>query len=195
MRRAQLSRDATGSAAARLGRLVRRFARSERGVSAVEFGFVGGPFLYLVFAILELAMMFWSGAVLETATANASRAIYTGQFQTSSTNATKTTAQLSAQFKTNLCSYVTAVFDCTSAVSIDIRNATDFNGATPPSPIVSGAYDTSSYSYQSIGPRQIGVITASMQYQPATKILASSTGLSNGNRLIMATATFMTEPY
>ena len=189
--------DATSpsSGAARASGLLGRFLRAERGATAVEFGIVAAPFCFLMMAILELAIVFWSGQVLETAVANASRRIYTGQFQTSSANANKTTAQLSAQFKSDLCGYVTALFNCATDVSVDVRSVASWGGATPPSATNNGNFDTSGYSYQSVAPKQIGIVTAALQYKRVTKILPASSSLSNGNILIMATSTFMVEPY
>ena len=62
--------------------LLRRFARQQGGAAAVEFGLVAAPFLALVFAIMETAIVFFSGQALETAVADASRLIMTGQAQT-----------------------------------------------------------------------------------------------------------------
>lgn len=190
-----IARSRPGSKPARASGLLRRFAGAEDGATAIEFGFVALPFLFLMFAILELAMIFWSTQTLESAVANAARQIYTGQFQTSSSNQNKTSAQLAAAFKTAVCNNVTSLFDCPNQVSVDIRNASTFSGATPPSPVSNGAYDASSYTYQAIGPNQIGIVTASFQYTTIVKMLASTTTLANGNRLIMATSTFRTEPY
>ena len=176
-------------------RLLRRFVKTERGATAVEFAIVGGPFLYLMFAILELGLVFWSSQVLETAVANASREIYTGQFQTSAANANKTDAQLAAQFKTNMCNYVKALFDCNAEVSVDIRTAASFSSANSQQATNNGNYDTSNYGYQRVGTRQIGVVTAAMQYKLITRVLPSSSGMPSGYRLIMATSTFKTEPY
>ena len=47
--------------------LVRRFVRQEDGVAAVEFALVAAPFLALIFAILETALVFFAGQALETA--------------------------------------------------------------------------------------------------------------------------------
>ena len=60
----------------------RRFARQQDGAAAIEFGLVAAPFLALVFAIMETAMVFFAGQALETATADSARLIMTGQAQT-----------------------------------------------------------------------------------------------------------------
>lgn len=174
-------------------RALLRFGRCREGATAVEFALVGLPFVFLMFAILELAMVFWTTQVLETAVANAARQIYTGQFQTDSSNANKSSSELAAKFKEALCANVTALFDC-SKVSIDIRNFS-YSGSTAPSPVKNGAFDPSDFKYETIGADQIALVTAAMEYKTTVKMLAGSTGLANGNRLIMATTTFRTEPF
>ena len=62
-------------------RLLRHFLRNREGATAVEFALVALPFLAILFAIIELALNFWVTQVLENAVSDASRRIYTGQFQ------------------------------------------------------------------------------------------------------------------
>ncbi|MGL1590454.1 TadE/TadG family type IV pilus assembly protein, partial [Vibrio parahaemolyticus] len=62
-------------------RIVRRFKRDDKGSTAIEFAFVIGPFLFLIFATIEVAMVFFASQLLETATADAARLILTGQAQ------------------------------------------------------------------------------------------------------------------
>jgi len=51
-----------------LQRLIIGFGRKSDGAAAVEFALVVVPFFALMFAIIELALVFWAGQVLETAT-------------------------------------------------------------------------------------------------------------------------------
>src|SRR5215210_2803224 len=60
-----------------LGRLLRQ----QDGAAAVEFGLVAAPFLALLFAIMETALVFFAGQALETAVADSARLIMTGQAQ------------------------------------------------------------------------------------------------------------------
>ena len=183
--------------------LPRRFHRNETGATAIEFGMVSMPFLFLIFAIFEVALAFWSSQILETAVANAGRKLYTGEFQSSSTYATadagKTVAQTRLNnFKTLVCQNVTAVFNCQTAVSIDVQTFSSFSSAnvsTPPKK-ADGTYDTSSYTFMDPGASQITVVRASMLYPSITKIPPGpGIMLSTGQRLMMASAAFRTEPY
>ena len=72
---------ACGAQRLRAAELVRRFVRQQDGAAAVEFALVAAPFLALIFAILETALVFFAGQALETAVANSSRLIMTGQAQ------------------------------------------------------------------------------------------------------------------
>jgi Flp pilus assembly protein TadG len=56
--------------------------RRQDGAAAVEFGLVAIPFFALLFAILEIAIVFFAGQVLETIVADAARGVMTGQAQT-----------------------------------------------------------------------------------------------------------------
>src|SRR5258706_8613053 len=90
----------------RLARLraVRRFNRHEDGATAVEFGMILLPFLAMMFAIMETALVFFAGQTLETAVADSARLIMTGQAQTQSMNATT--------FKNAVCARIYGMFNC-----------------------------------------------------------------------------------
>ena len=47
--------------------IVRRFIRQQDGATAVEFAMVAAPFLAMMFAIIETALVFFAGQALETA--------------------------------------------------------------------------------------------------------------------------------
>ena len=54
-------------------KILRRFRRNRRGSAAVEFALVAPLFFGLLFAIIELAMVFFASQVLETATQDSAR--------------------------------------------------------------------------------------------------------------------------
>jgi Flp pilus assembly pilin Flp len=76
-------RDCFPPAVARpIERVARRLLRREDGVAAVEFALVAAPFLALMFAIIETALVFFTRQCLETVVADSSRLIMAGQVQT-----------------------------------------------------------------------------------------------------------------
>ena len=65
---------------------IRRFVRSRRGATAVEFALISVPLMVLLFGVLELAMILLVSATLDTATDFAARNIRTGVFQQGPSN-------------------------------------------------------------------------------------------------------------
>ncbi len=175
------------------GGLFRRFGRQEDGATALEFAIVSPVFLGLLFGILELALTFWSTQVRETAVANAARQIYTGAFQTSASNADTTVALVN--FKKSVCDNVAAMFNCQKLVKVDVQRYTSASSATITVPIRNGAFDASSFGYNPPGSNEICVVRAAMEYPVYVNLIGYKTGLTSGNRLIMASAAFRTEPY
>src|ERR1700710_510103 len=83
---------------------LRRFARNQKGSTAVEFSLVLVPFVALLFAIIETSIIFFSSQALETVVADSSRLILTGQAQNGNFD--------QAAFKTAVCNNVHGLFDC-----------------------------------------------------------------------------------
>jgi hypothetical protein len=93
--------------------LVRRFGRSRRASAAVQFAFIAPLFFCLLFAIVEVALIFFAGQTLETATQDSARMILTGQAQNGS--------YTQAMFKNDLCGRIVALFNCQSGIYIDFE--------------------------------------------------------------------------
>src|SRR6478609_1832366 len=100
---------------------LRRFRKDKKGAAAIEFAFVAIPFFALMFAIVETAMAFFFNQILETAVADSSRLILTGQVQSQKMNG--------PQFKTQICSRLPSLFECESKVAVDVRVADNFSDA------------------------------------------------------------------
>jgi Flp pilus assembly protein TadG len=166
--------------------------RDQDGATAVEFGLVALPFLGLLFAILEAALLFWTTQILETAVSNASRSIYTGQFQTANPG---TSPQIAAKFKTELCKYVVALVSCNSpAVYVDVR--TFKPGDTVPDLITNGKINNASFAYQATQPSDIVLVRVAVVYPLLVPMLNPQGGnVGSNKRLIVATATFRNEPF
>jgi len=98
--------------------VARRFIRQQDGATAVEFAMVAAPFLAMVFAIIETALVFFAGQALETAGADSARLIMTGQAQTQGYD--------QAKFKQAVCAKIYGLFDCTNGLYVDVKNYTTF---------------------------------------------------------------------
>ena len=176
------------SPAAPAGNILRRFRRNRRGSAAVEFALVAPLFFGLLFAIIELALIFFASQVLETVTQDSARVIMTGQAQTS--------AYTQAQFKNLVCSKVVALFDCANGFSIDVQSYSAFGSGNIADPIDAGKNFVAPNNYLPGGPGDIVVVRVFYQWPLlVTGLGFNPANLSGSKRLLTATAAFQNEPY
>jgi Flp pilus assembly protein TadG len=166
----------------------RRFLRKQDGAAAIEFGMVAAPFLALVFAIIETAMVFFAGQSLETAATDSARLILTGQAQKQGFD--------QAKFKQQVCSRIGGLFDCASGVHVDVKTYSSFGSIDTSYPIDSNGNLINNFSYQPGGPGDIVVVRLLYQWPVYANLLGLDlTNMSGNKRLIVATAAFRNEPY
>lgn len=177
-------------------RLLARFRRSQDGATAVEFAFISIPFLMLLVAILETALLFWTSQVLEESVSQTSRRLLTGEALTRYTGNAATNTQA---FKNDVCANAPGLVDCSKLV-IDVRAYTSFanakNGTDGTNPISAGGLNTTGFGYTAPQPQQIVVVRAVLEYPLYfTYWSASLANIGSGRRGIVASTTFRTEPF
>jgi Flp pilus assembly protein TadG len=166
----------------------RRLIRQQDGAAAVEFGLVAAPFLALLFAIIETAIVFFAGQALETAVADSSRLIMTGQAQTQSFDATA--------FKNAVCAKIYGLFNCQNGIYVDVRTFSSFSSVTMPSPVDGQGNFQNNFTYQPGGPGDIVVVRLFYQYPVYVSLLGFNlSNINGGKRLLAATSAFRNEPY
>ncbi len=174
----------------RLLRPCARLARSESAATVVEFALVAAPFLALLVALIQSALVFLAGRELDQVVSQSSRYIMTGQAQTA--NMTQ------AQFKTYVCNNTSALFTCSNFM-INVQNYSDFSSASTAAPTLTfGAQGqvTNTWTFSPGGPGNIVVVQVMYQWPIVLGPLGFNlSNLSNGNRLLMSTAAFRNEPY
>jgi len=167
---------------------IRAFLRDRRGVTAVEFGMIGLPFLALLIVMLEIGIVCFAQQELETAVEQAGRIVLTGQ----------TTSLSQTQFSSKVCGFLPALFNC-SGLMIDLQSATSFSSANTSTPTLT--YDskgnvTNTWIYNTGSKGDVMVLRVLYQFPVWPGPLGFNlANLSNGKRLMMATAVFQNEPY
>lgn len=165
-------------------------ASRRRGASAIEFAFVGLPFFFMLFAILEVGLIFLTDSVLDGATKQAGRLIRTGQAAGANMTA--------AQFKTKLCEGMGVLGgDCAARATVDVRVLTQFRNQTPPDPTANGvSFDNSELTYVTGQPGSLVLVRVWYRQPLITPLMSQALSrLKDGNALLMATTTFRNEPY
>lgn len=169
--------------------LWRRFRDDTRGATAVEFAIIALPFLGLMGAILESAIVFLASQVLDTATSDAARLIRTGQAQQSSYTA--------SQFKTEVCNRLYVLFTC-SNVAVESTVYASFSSITSSQPLdASGNFDpTKVTNFQMGAASQIVVVRVYYAYPLFfNKLGFNLANTANGSRLLAGVAAFRNEPF
>jgi Flp pilus assembly protein TadG len=92
-------------------------------VTVIEFAILALPFFTIIFAILETAMVFFAGQVLDSAVEDASRMIKTGRAQAAGYTMT--------EFRSLMCGYTFGLFGTSCAeVRIKVGKLPDFTSTT-----------------------------------------------------------------
>ena len=183
-------------AARRFGSKARR---NQAGTTAIEFAFVIGPFLALLFAIMEVALVYLAQVSMDAQTEKVSRAIQVGIMQQSKMNA--------QQFKDMFCQDLVSFMKCDD-VTVDVRSSDTFAEAAGnlPKPLNSDGSMASGFNQFTPGGRNKVVVVniycnlKLLASLPAMGDFTGKVGLGLGNmpdgsRLMTATRAFRTEPY
>ena len=169
---------------------LRRFRRNRRGSAAVEFALVAPVFFALLFAIIETAIVFFAGQVLETVTQDSARMILTGQAQTA--------AYTQADFKrVVVCGpLINVLFDCTNGIYVDVQSYSAFSNVTITDPIDAGKNFVNNMKYCPGNAGDIVVVRLFYQWPLfVTGLGYNIANLSGSKRLLTGTAAFRNEPF
>jgi Flp pilus assembly protein TadG len=163
--------------------LLRRFARAEEGVAAIEFAFVAIPFFILVFSIIELGLAFLVSLTLENAMMNVDRRIRTGELQTAGASA--------ATYHSYVCQQMSWLgASCASSLIIDVRVLPSFTsgGGLAPPKAATPCWDPG-------GPGSIVLVRGYYKWPLITPLMQNAVGGKPGDRQINFSAVFANEPY
>ncbi len=171
----------------KLANLVARFIARRDGAVAIEFALIAIPFFLIVMATVQTAVVYMAQQELETVTEQASRYILTNQ----------ATSYTQTQFANKVCAQVVALFNC-SGLMVDVETAASFSSANTSAPSLtfnSSGQVTNTWQFSPGSNGDIVVVRVMYQWPIFLKPFGFNlANLSNGNRLLMATAVFRNEP-
>ena len=176
----------------------RAFFRCRKGATAVEFALVAAPFLALLVAILQAALVFFASRVLDEVTEEAARNLMTGQAQQGNV----TQANFLNNYVcggSNTSALVSALFTC-SKIMVNVQNYPDFASANVSSPTLTfnptNGNVTNTWSYNTGNPGDVLVIEVIYEWPIVLGPLGMNlSNLSDGNRELVSVAVFKSEPY
>lgn len=146
------------------------------------------PLCVMIFAVLEIALYFTIGSVLDNAVIEMGRLIRTGQASAQ--------GMTGEQFKQGLCSRM-SVFstDCMTRTTVDVRVIPRFD-AIPADPVAGGTWNPSAANAYSNGNPGSLILVRVWYAQPLmTTFLAKGLSrLNDGKVLLTSTSAFRNEP-
>jgi len=177
-------------------RQMRRYLKNREGTAAIEFAILAIPFFMLLFAILELAIVFFINSTLNHAVSEAGRQIRTGNFQACGTQ---------DGFKQLVCANMSGLGNCEKRLRLDVVSGSAFRTITLPVPTDPPVPDPSDPSAEDI-PNGDWVNTGASApvvirglYYHKLVLPTQLTRLENiegrGIRLLGATTAFLNEPF
>ena len=150
---------------------------------------VAAPFFFMIFAVLELGLVFLIDSTLENAVMSASRLVRTGRAETEAVTDT--------QFKTALCAQM-SVFegDCKTRADVDVRVMPQFSDGAPDSPIKNGELKKSDLDYAIGEPGDLMLVRVWYSQPLVTPFMSQAVSRLNSGAIIISVATaFRNEPY
>jgi Flp pilus assembly protein TadG len=172
---------------ARIPSAIGRFTLAQCGATAVEFAILAPPFIAILVAILQIAVVLIAQQVLQTATEQSARLIMTGQAQTGGMSA--------GQFQQQVCNQATALFNC-SGLYVNVQTFSTFSSVSTTNPVSNGQMNTNLLQYSPGGNGDIVVVQTYYQWPLVLGPLGFNLGNMNGNALLLVgSAAFRNEPF
>lgn len=168
-------------------RLLRRFRKDRKGSAAIEFAILALPFFVVIFAIAEIAVMFFVDSGLDAALHKAVRQVRVGIAKSGAWDAVK--------FKQEVCKELSFSFGCGNNLKVRAIVVTNMASVDKISPITSGALNVKEEF--NLGDSQSYVLVqAFMPWDPVFKLYAvSSARLSDGSYVLGASELIRNEPF
>jgi len=171
-----------------LRRLLRRAGRDSSGATAVEFAIIAAPFFFLLFAMIEVASVFFTSTVLENAVLETAREIRTGQAQAA--------GMTRNQFRDEICTRIEVIGNC-DRLEFDVQVFEGFNTVDQTSPVkADGSLDTGSFGWDPGEAGDIVLVRVFYRWSLLTPNFGGALSNMSGNqRLLSAASVFRNEPF
>ena len=161
------------------------------GATAVEFGLVGAPFLFLLMAVFEAGLVTLAQQSLNDGLDPAARQIFTGQFQEGANSSLP-----ADRLKTLICNGV--VYITCANLLVEVTTSTNFGSRSTNNPYDSSTGDVSpsfGNTFQCPTGNDIVTVRAAAVVPRFFSLISLAPKVASGGQLVVATAVFRAEPY
>jgi Flp pilus assembly protein TadG len=168
--------------------LLSRFKRAQDGTAALEFSMVALPFFFLLYAIIDVSLIFFASTTLENGLVAAARQIRTGEAQ-----AANMTTQ---QFRTLVCNQISMLLGCDGRLGIDVRKFNGFGAVALPGGLDENGNLSGNMTFDPGSAGDVVVVRAFYTWPMLTPTVGMQfANMSGGHRLLEASIAFRNEPF
>lgn len=166
------------------------WVRSREGATAIEFALVVVPFAITAAFIIELAMVYTAGSLMQGAVQDAVRAVRTGQVQVISDP-----DEAEGFFREQICNHIPiALVDCDS-IQFKVEVLDSFSDANT-SVVINENGDLAEDEFETGGSSDVVMVTVLYYHPLLTPIVSQFLSDSpNNTKLMTSVFVFKTEPY
>lgn len=166
---------------------MKRTARE--GSAAVEFALVAAPFFFMMFALLEVGLIFSLDSTLESAVMQTGRMVRTGEAAERGFTA--------PEFKAELCERMTLfAAGCETNAFVEVRPIVSFRNPELEDPLAAGDLDQGDLTYDNGGPSSLMLVRVWYKHTVFTPMMQQILGRTTDKKTVLTAATtFRSEPY
>jgi Flp pilus assembly protein TadG len=165
-----------------------RFRKNRDGTTAMEFSFVAIPFFLLLYAIIDVSLIFFASTALENGILAAARQIRTGEAQAA--NMTQ------EQFRALVCAQVSMLLSCDERLGLDVRTFNGFGNVVLPPALDENGNLNGNMQFSPGTAGDVVVVRAFYTWPMLTPTVGMQfANMAGGHRLLEASMAFRNEPF
>jgi len=163
-------------------------ARSRAGSAIIEFAMIAPIFFMLLFAIMEVGIIYFAQSTLQFGADDISRMIRTGQVQGQSLTQT--------QVRDRVCADIAPLIPCDGNLSVDVESFANFGNVNFSPPLDDQGNLNPLNNFQIGTSCSVVLVRVFYQWPVFTPILTPFlNNMANNKHLLYAAAAFRNEPY
>lgn len=168
-------------------RLMRSLSKDRKGSAAIEFAILALPFFVVIFAIAEIAVMYFVDSGLDAALHKAVRSVRVGVAKSGNWDSKK--------FKDVVCGELSLSFNCETKLKVRATVVTNMASIPKINPITGGSLAVSE-DFNLGGSGSYVLIQAYLPWDPTFKLYTiASSRMSDGSYLLGAAELIKNEPF
>jgi Flp pilus assembly protein TadG len=163
-------------------------SKSHSGSAIIEFALIAPIFFLMLFAIIEIGIIFFAQSTLQHATDNLGRMIRTGQVQGQQLTQT--------QVRTKVCADLAPLIPCDNTLYIDVEAFSNFGSVTFSPPLDSKGNMIPLSNFETGTACSVVLVRVFYGWPVFTPVLTSFlTSMAGSKHLLYAASAFRNEPF